>query len=750
MKQQHREASQPQAAKTPEQQYRKKQFRLVAILIVVCILLAGSVVAALFVLRPGKDKQSAQQTLNETVAALRDPARDTLEVKSKLGMKAAYDSGLVNARGQVTTSSENGYVSGMSYSDDDLATARSYSILKFELASDEESGTPYFKRPELTVLTNARQDYFGTRASKYPGLSQTEIAIREFDPTKNDTTHGSLVSHVQETINGVTYEKLLYKFDYAAGVVGSYSLQYITVQHDRPFLAELRYYPSTKEGDIVPLVKVIESLEYAPPDEDAEYLTMFGPEPDTVPLVASASTVKLFGSNAKTVNTPDALKGDTDLTIVAKNQLAVVRVGTIVCYDFSLLGAGGAVAASFKNSCGGGIGSGAIMSEDGKVSTNGHVVELHVRDTIPVALQLAAAKGNTTDIDKYLDYFVTSGMLDRASADKLSKELKALQTEAFEAIVSLVARIPDASFAIAAQSREYAIQLGNDPIRMDASGDKLTFEYKKNVAKARYIDSNFDGNTQGLSTASIASDVALLEIEEKRSFPVVQIGKLADLKRGSDITVIGFPAFVDGGIISSKRKTVPSATQGDIAQFLHDAGGHLLAVTDAPAAQGNSGGPAFNAGGEQVGLLTYGGSAVDPEAGKTKFSTQSVIRDVADFTALAAKHNVTFSGKSSINDLWYPAIAAIVDEDYRKAQGLLEAVRDKYGEHYLVASLLDVVNEQVGSNAERALRLVVLAALPFLVAALVVVVIKLFRHQATGPPAATYTPLPPHMPQLHF
>lgn len=742
-----------QATKTPEQnEHSRKQLKLVILLVAICILLVGAVsVVVVGALQNKEKKATAKEALSEAVAELRDLEQDMREVRSQLGMKAKYDSSLVHARGQVTTSAEDGRISGIEYSGDDLATSRSYSILKFGLKSHDESDISYFRRPELIALTNARQDYFGTRMARYPGLSKTEIAIREFDPTKDGAMRGSLVSHVQEVINGVTYEKLLYRIDYAPDVVGSYALQYITVQHDRPFKAELWYFPSTKEGDILPFIKIIESLEYAPPDADAQYLTTTldtDPNPVAIPMVAGISTV--FGSSTKTVNTPKTLKGDTDLTVVAKNQLAVVRVGAIVCYDFSLLGLGGSPAASFKNSCGGGIGSGAIMSEDGKVSTNGHVTDLHVRDTIPVAAQIAAVKKDFTDIDKYLNYFTASGMLDQATASKLSQELRALKPEAFEVIVSLIARIPDSMFKIESQSREYAIQLSNDPIRMDLSGDKLTFAYKKNIVKAKYIDSNFDSSMQGSPLASTASDVALLQIEDKRTFPVVQIGKLADLRRGSDITIVGFPAFVDGGITTTKRKTVPSATQGDIWEFAHDAGGHLLAVTDVPAAQGNSGGPAFNANGEQVGLLTYGGSALDPEAGKTKFSTQSIIRDVADFVALAAKHNITFNGKSSINDLWHPAIAAIADEDYRKAQRLLEQVNDQYGDHYLVASLLDIANEQAGSSLEQMLRIIVLAAMPFLIAALVIVIIKLVKYQSNRPPAATYTPLPPQMSQPQY
>src|SRR5688572_13425082 len=91
-----------------------------------------------------------------------------------------------------------------------------------------------------------------------------------------------------------------------------------------------------------------------------------------------------------------------------------------------------------------------------------------------------------------------------------------------------------------------------------------------------------------------------------------------------------------------------------------------------------------------------------------KFSTDSIIRDVAEFTALAAKHNIKFNGQSAINDKWHEAVTALADGDYKKAQGPLRDVRDIYGDHYLVASLSKTVDEQVGSTAQQLARVAVL------------------------------------------
>lgn len=699
--------------------HKKQQAMLTIGFISLSLLLMGVVVAIIFVIQ--SDKQQAKVALNNAVS-VKTTEQGKKAITSQLGFELSYDSDFFDANGQVTTSVKDGIIGGEGYENDELSSPRSYSIVKVKpkQSAAYSADLGFVSPPELAILTTARQQYFESRRPNYPGLNDTEITVREFAPPT-----GQLKTRGQETIGGISYQKILYEFRSTSGTIIAYELQYVTVQTNRPYKATLHYFPSTKEGDLTPLLQVIRTLKFAAPSTEAQYLTKNSDSAEPKSTAALASTqIKL---TADTINTPQPLKEGTDLTIVAKNQLAVVRVGTIYCFDFSLTGA--KAPADFSNICSAASGSGAIMRSDGMVSTNGHVAVLSIKSAISTQMILDVRNNKYTLVQQFADYFVANGQLLQTEATKFIEDIKARDSKSYETMLSLLDEIPKDRFKIKKETGEYAIQLSNEPLQLNLD-EKLSFEYSKTVLKAKFIDSNFNRD-EALDLATVrASDVALLDIEENRKFPVIPIGSLNSLKTGGQLTIMGFPGFVDGGLTTTKRRTIPTATQGEVMLIDTDEGGHKLVKTDAPLAEGNSGGPVFDKNGKQIGLATYAVlSASDPEIGKTKFSEYSVIRDVADFTAVAAKNKISFDGKSSVNDNWYPAIDALGKGDYGAAADQLKKVRSEYGEHYLISSLIKDAEIHAGSFTG-IIRLALYIALPILALALVVWIILFIRHRA--------------------
>ena len=89
------------------------------------------------------------------------------------------------------------------------------------------------------------------------------------------------------------------------------------------------------------------------------------------------------------------------------------------------------------------------------------------------------------------------------------------------------------------------------------------------------------------------TDVAVLRIDAK-NLPVVQLGKVADLRVGEWVLAIGSPFgfenTVTAGVVSAKGRSLPDDSAVPFIQ------------TDVPINPGNSGGPLFNARGEVVGM----------------------------------------------------------------------------------------------------------------------------------------------------
>lgn len=718
--------------KPPQKTQHNHHHTFLIISIIGLVILLAGVVVAWFWLGGGK---APQDVLKDSLS-IKDEAAAQVTVTSKLGFKLSYDSTFIEGHGQVTTSAKDGIIQGEDYVGEDLKVARTYNIVTLNTKVEETDGNKfgYYYRPRMSVLTSAREQYFETRRAQNPGLSDTEIVVNAFKPS--ELSEPKLVSRTEEVINNITYQKLLYEFlNKSTGVAASYQLQYVTVQNERPHVINLYYYPDAVQGDLAPFMQVIESITYAAPDDDAEYLVGQAPEKPSTTL----ATVALAAE--ETVSTPKTLSEGTDLSIVAKNQLAVVRVGTIYCYDLDLLGSNGTPALSLTDTCTAGMGSGSIVSEDGMVCTNGHVVKVKKSSALATKIQLLIAAKNEAGVKGFVDYLVNIGLIRQTESKSFTASLMSADTDAISALSTIIAKIPDSRLSVKKESGQYAIQLGNDPMRLNISPEKLSFNYTKNVVEATYIDSQVDLNNVNLATSK-TSDVALLDISTDRKFPVVKIGAMADLKKGDQITVVGFPGFVDGGFQTKEKHTVPTATQGRVTQLATDAAGNKLVSASTLIAQGNSGGPGFNEDGEQIGLATYATlSAADPDVGKTKFSKEGILRDVADFTEMAAKHDITFSGKSQVNDHWYVAIDTFTKGDYGKALSEFKAADNLYDNHYLVASFIAAAEEQTNAGLRRNILIGAGIFLVVLIVLGVIRLIKVLRHRHESmPPAPQMTP----------
>jgi hypothetical protein len=100
---------------------------------------------------------------------------------------------------------------------------------------------------------------------------------------------------------------------------------------------------------------------------------------------------------------------------------------------------------------------------------------------------------------------------------------------------------------------------------------------------------------------------------------------------------------------TKKSKTVPTVTQGDVSGSASDAGGHKLFSMSAQIAAGNSGGPAFDDDGKQIGLNTYGGSScADRSERNNSCFGEGIFRDIADLKTMAKKNNVALSAAAGI------------------------------------------------------------------------------------------------------
>ncbi len=104
--------------------------------------------------------------------------------------------------------------------------------------------------------------------------------------------------------------------------------------------------------------------------------------------------------------------------------------------------------------------------------------------------------------------------------------------------------------------------------------------------------------------AMSGGDLALLRVGAA-DMPILALGDSAKLKIGDKLSVIGFPGVVmSHELLNASAKAQASVTHGAVSGFKQDRGNQPVIQTDAAAEAGTSGGPAVDAAGFVVGVMT--------------------------------------------------------------------------------------------------------------------------------------------------
>ncbi|WP_176545161.1 S1C family serine protease [Bacillus sp. AFS041924] len=108
-------------------------------------------------------------------------------------------------------------------------------------------------------------------------------------------------------------------------------------------------------------------------------------------------------------------------------------------------------------------------------------------------------------------------------------------------------------------------------------------------------------------------DVAILDIEGS-NYPTIPLGNSNSIQDQDDIWVIGYPAAADSTVLSMHSYVIPTMNKGQISAISKTtlAGSPVLQL-NASSTHGNSGGPIINKKGELIGLLTFRGDKVNDQ-----------------------------------------------------------------------------------------------------------------------------------------
>ena len=160
-------------------------------------------------------------------------------------------------------------------------------------------------------------------------------------------------------------------------------------------------------------------------------------------------------------------------------------------------------------------------------------------------------------------------------------------------------------------------------------------------------------------------DLAVLKIPGD-SFPVLPLADSRTAQIGDPIHILGFPGVViSHELLNSTSSMEASVTNGAVSGFKQDKTGNAVIQTDAPAAWGNSGGPAVDDRGAVVGVLTFVSLAPGPEG-----SIVQGFNFIIPSEAVASFVNGTqakIGGVGKFDPIWYAGLRAFFTEDWKGA-----------------------------------------------------------------------------------
>lgn len=229
----------------------------------------------------------------------------------------------------------------------------------------------------------------------------------------------------------------------------------------------------------------------------------------------------------------------------------------------------------------GAMGSGFIVTPDGYIVTNAHVVYAE---------------------EDYLKWQLTQTAL----KELIEKDVQDIIKEAGELDIEIPEEVMNAGIKNVSIYYQHFMQ-------MDKVSSQIFTEMGVAVPGLQAMQRGFTSDLRKRGEPGTGKDVAIIKIE-KNNLPTVPLGNDSTVTTGERIYVIGYPGVATFHPILAEESVIePTLTSGLISARKTAKGGWETLQTDAAITHGNSGGPAFNEKGEVIGIATF--ASIDYERG---------------------------------------------------------------------------------------------------------------------------------------
>jgi serine protease Do len=189
-------------------------------------------------------------------------------------------------------------------------------------------------------------------------------------------------------------------------------------------------------------------------------------------------------------------------------------------------------------------------------------------------------------------------------------------------------------------------------------------------------------------------DVAIVKIEAS-NLPTLRLGDDTTLQSLANIIIVGYPAAVSANPVLSPTGQEPTVLTGQFNGYQRTIGGWNAMHVQVPIGHGNSGGPALDSSGRVVGIATFG--SIDPQTGEESagFNYLVPISIVKDFLNRA---NVQPTD-SQFTTMYSQALAEYSVGNYQESLNILQQLNSISPNNPYVINYLSRVQQAAGSSS---------------------------------------------------
>lgn len=379
------------------------------------------------------------------------------------------------------------------------------------------------------------------------------------------------------------------------------------------------------------------------------------------------------------------------------------------------------------------VGTGFIVTPDGYIVTNAHVV-------------------HTDEEALYMQFAMTA--LEEYAISGTNEFYQEMLRNGYEMTQEEWDGLANAFYSLLAQSMDiqnltttYSCYMGNVTPGSDVSAKGVLLDLRK------------------MGEPIPGKDIAVLKMD-KTNLPTVTLGDDTQLRTGDRVYAMGYPAVatLSEALNIAQAIQEPTLTQGMLSAKKEMAGGWSILQTDAAIHGGNSGGPLFNEAGEVIGVNTFGMTdydgglaagmsfAIPISVAKQFLNEINVTPSESDFTRQFKEAKTLFDNEKyaealnilrTLNEInpGYPVVADLLAQASAKASTMPQVAEDDSADDAAIetAGKTAVDTEEI-SGIPREYLIIAIGGGVVILALVVVVLVLLLRRKKTVPVAASPAP----------